>query len=141
MADKAAEAVSFRNKVRAGDLAGVRQMLKDGVDFAGKAKTHGEWTPLHTACWGSAKPQNDREIVEAILMAAQKAVAARPEFRGTVAFVPTQRFWRDETVSPSRQGYHWNSNAETYYLIGDGMGRSMLELVRPGGGDPRFDAR
>ena len=75
------------------------------------------------------------------LMAAQKAVAARPEFRGTVAFVPTQRFWRDETVSPSRQGYHWNSNAETYYLIGDGMGRSMLELVRRGGADPRPDAR
>ena len=75
------------------------------------------------------------------LMAAQKAVAARPEFRGTVAFVPTQRFWRDETVSPSRQGYHWNSNAETYYLIGDGMGRSMLELVRRDGADPRPDAR
>ena len=73
MADKAAEAVKFRNAVRAGDLAGVREMLKNGVDFAGKAKTHGEWTPLHTACWGSAKPQNDREIVEAILMAAQKA--------------------------------------------------------------------
>jgi alpha-galactosidase len=63
------------------------------------------------------------------LMAAQKAVAERPEFRGTVAFVPTRSFWRDETDSPSDQGYHWNSNAETYYLIGEAMGRAMLELV------------
>ena len=31
------------------------------------------WTPLHIACWGTVKPQYDREIVEAILMAALKA--------------------------------------------------------------------
>ena len=64
------------------------------------------------------------------LMAAQKAVAEKPEFRSTVAFVPTRSFWRDETESPSKQGYHWNSNAETYYLIGEGMGKAMLELLR-----------
>jgi alpha-galactosidase len=63
------------------------------------------------------------------LMAAQKAVAEKPEFRGTVAFVPTRSFWREETDSPSKQGYHWNSNAETYYLIGEAMGRAMLELA------------
>jgi hypothetical protein len=64
-------------------------------------------------------------------MAAQKAVAERPEFRGPVAFVATRSFWRDEENSPSKQGYRWNSNAETFYLIGDGMGRAMLELCRP----------
>lgn len=32
-----------------------------------------EWTPLHIACWGTVKPQYDREIVEAILVAALKA--------------------------------------------------------------------
>ncbi|MGA0286516.1 MAG: sialate O-acetylesterase [Phycisphaerales bacterium] len=63
------------------------------------------------------------------LMAAQKAVAEKPEFRGTVAFVPTRSFWRDETDSPSKQGYHWNSNAETYYLIGESMGRAMLGVL------------
>ena len=31
------------------------------------------WTPLHIACWGTVKPQYDREIVEAILVAALKA--------------------------------------------------------------------
>jgi hypothetical protein len=27
------------------------------------------------------------------------------------------------------QGYHWNTNAETYYLIGDAMGQAMLRLL------------
>lgn len=62
------------------------------------------------------------------LMAAQAAVAQKEEFRGNVAFVGTRDFYRAPDVSPSGQQYHWNSNAETYYLIGDGMGRAMLHL-------------
>lgn len=63
------------------------------------------------------------------LMAAQKAVAEVEEFRGNVGFVPTREFYRDREASPSGQSYHWNRNAETYFLIGDAMGRRMLELV------------
>ena len=62
------------------------------------------------------------------LMAAQAAVAEREEFQGNVAFVGTRDFYRSPEVSPSGQQYHWNSNAETYYLIGDGMGRAMVRL-------------
>lgn len=62
------------------------------------------------------------------LMKAQAAVAAYPEFKGNVAFVATRDFWRKEEQSPSRQGYHWNSNAESYYLIGEAMGRAMKKL-------------
>ncbi len=62
------------------------------------------------------------------LMAAQAAVAEREEFKGNVAFVGTKDFYRAPEVSPSGQQYHWNSNAETYYLIGDGMGRAMVRL-------------
>jgi alpha-galactosidase len=62
------------------------------------------------------------------LMKAQAAVADYEEFKGTVAFVGTKAFWRKEEVSPTRQGYHWNSNAETYYLIGEAMGTAMTEL-------------
>ena len=61
-------------------------------------------------------------------MKAQAAVAEYKEFQGNVAFVGTKDFWRDTTVSPSRQDYHWNSNAETYYLIGDAMGTAMKKL-------------
>ena len=63
------------------------------------------------------------------LMRAQAAVAAYPEFKGNVAFVETKSFYRPPEVSPSRQGYHWNSNAETYFLIGDAMGKAMLKLT------------
>ena len=62
------------------------------------------------------------------LMKAQAAAAGRPEFKGTIAFVKTQAFWRSEAESPSNQGYHWNSNAVTYYLIGDAMGEAMKGL-------------
>lgn len=63
------------------------------------------------------------------LMKAQAAVAERPEFKGNVAFVETKRFWRPADQSPSAQGYHWNSNAETYYLIGEAMGEAMKRLI------------
>ena len=66
------DAAMFRNKVRAGDLYSVRKMLAEGVDYSSPGKTMREWTPLHTACWGTAKPNNDREIIEAILTMASK---------------------------------------------------------------------
>lgn len=62
------------------------------------------------------------------LMKAQAAVATHPEFMGNVAFVGTRAFWRPVEESPSGQGYHWNTNAETYYLIGEAMGHAMLKL-------------
>ena len=62
------------------------------------------------------------------LMKAQAAVAKYAEFRGNVAFVGTRDFYRPKGESPSGQAYHWNSNAETYYLIGDAMGKAMLRL-------------
>ncbi|MBI1324884.1 sialate O-acetylesterase [bacterium] len=62
------------------------------------------------------------------LMKAQAAVAQYPEFQGNVAFVSTKAFWRDKEVSPTGQAYHWNTNAETYYLIGEAMGQAMKRL-------------
>jgi len=62
------------------------------------------------------------------LMKAQAAVAEHAEFKGNVAFVGTKAYWRPTEQSPSGQGYHWNSNAETYYLIGEAMGEAMSRL-------------
>ena len=64
------------------------------------------------------------------LMRAQAAVAEYEQFRGNVAFVETKDFYRPKEVSPSGQGYHWNTNAETYFLIGNGMGEAMVRLCR-----------
>lgn len=64
------------------------------------------------------------------LMRAQAAVPQYDEFRGNTAFVGTRTFWRPQEQSPSGQGYHWNTNAETYYLIGDAMAAAMLKLCQ-----------
>jgi alpha-galactosidase len=63
------------------------------------------------------------------ISAAQKAAAERPEFKGNVLYVETRGFFRPRELSPHGFGYHWNGNAETYYLIGEGMGKAMLELL------------
>jgi alpha-galactosidase len=62
------------------------------------------------------------------LMRAQAAVAEHEEFHGNVTFVGTKDFYRPAEESPSGQAYHWNSNAETYYLIGSAMGEAMKKL-------------
>ena len=66
------------------------------------------------------------------LMKAQAAVPQYEEFRGNVAFVATRDFYRPPEQSPSGQAYHWNSNAETYYRIGEAMGVAMLEMLAGG---------
>lgn len=76
---------------------------------------------------GGGAEQNQRALD---LMKGQAAVALKPEFKPNVAFVGTRAFWRPKELSPSDQGYHWNSNAETYFLIGDAMGRAMTDLLK-----------
>lgn len=70
------------------------------------------------------------------LRRAQAAAAARPEFRGTVLFVPTHDFVRKPEDSPNPgHGHHEFGNAETYFLVGDALGKAMKQLVPvvPGG--------
>jgi len=52
-----------------------------------------------------------------------------PEFAGNVLAVETRGFWRDVSVSPRNQGYHYNRNAETYMLVGDALGKGMIRLL------------
>ena len=77
--------------------------------------------------FGGRKQKIDRRLG---IIAAQHNVAKLPEFAGAVASVETRDFFRPPENSPSRQGYHWNSNAETYFLIGDAMARAMLKLLK-----------
>ena len=65
------------------------------------------------------------------LRKAQAAAAARPEFAGTVAFVPTHDFVRKPEDSPnSGHGHHEFGNAETYFLVGDALGKGMVRLLK-----------
>ncbi len=61
---------------------------------------------------------------------AQRAAASRDEFKGTVAFAPTADFARPADQSPNvGHGHHWFGNAESYFLIGDALGKEMLKLL------------
>ncbi|MFN7021651.1 MAG: sialate O-acetylesterase [Phycisphaerales bacterium] len=66
------------------------------------------------------------------LRRAQAAAAAHPDFRGNVAFVPTRHFVRAPEDSPNPgHGHHEFGNAETYFLVGDALGKGMVDLLRP----------
>ena len=60
---------------------------------------------------------------------AQLAAAARPEFKGNAVCVETRDCFRPMEESPSGAVFHWNENAETYFLIGDAMGKAMIKLI------------
>jgi hypothetical protein len=64
------------------------------------------------------------------LRKAQAAAAARPEFNGNVHFVKTRDFVRKPEDSPNPgHGHHEFGNAETYFLVGDALGKGMLALL------------
>ncbi len=76
------------------------------------------------------------------LRKAQASAAARPEFQGTVQFVETRDFVRKPEDSPNPgHGHHEFGNAETYFLVGDALGKGMIKLLEgnnssAGGGIP-----
>ena len=65
------------------------------------------------------------------LRKAQAAAAASPKLgKGTVSFVKTTPFARPKELSPNiGHGHHWFGNAESYFLIGDALGRAMVKLL------------
>ena len=64
------------------------------------------------------------------LRRAQAQAAARPEFKGTVSFVATPDFVRRPEDSPNPgYGHHEFGNAETYFLVGDALGKGMKSLL------------
>ncbi len=77
-----------------------------------------------TGAWVKAEGGWDK------LRKAQAAAAARPEFAGNVVFVPTHDFVRKAEDSPNTgHGHHEFGNAETYFLVGDALGKAMVKLV------------
>ncbi len=50
------------------------------------------------------------------------------DFIGNVLTVETRDYWREVAASSKEQGYHYNRNAETYYLVGEALGRGMAKL-------------
>ncbi len=88
---------------------------------------------------GSVEKSGRRFLIREAQANAAKA------FSKTATCVETGEFFRPVDQSPSKQGYHWNSNAETYYLVGEAMGLAMQKLLgasKPKAKGPkRFEAR
>ena len=85
--------------------------------------------------WGRDESQR-QEFLAALqkVQEAQWAVAQRPEFQGSVATAETRDFWRPrEEHGGHGTETHWMANGESYWLIGESMGREMIRLLAPGG--------
>lgn len=66
----------------------------------------------------------------AMLRKAQASAASKPEFKGNVLFVETHDFVRKPEESPNPgHGHHEFGNAETYFLVGDALGKGMVKLL------------
>lgn len=64
---------------------------------------------------------------------AQAVIADMPEFKGNVTFVKTAQFARPAKESPNvSHGHHWCGNAESYFLVGDALGKAMKKLLQAG---------
>ena len=63
----------------------------------------------------------------------QEAVAPHKKHPGlteTATSVDTRGFKRTTEQSPSHFGYHWNHSVESHFLVGDAMGKAMVELLK-----------
>lgn len=66
-----------------------------------------------------------------IFRKAQRAGVEHKDVAGPAVFVPTRAFLRNPEDSPNTgHGHHWFGNAESYFLIGDAIGRAMLPLLK-----------
>jgi Carbohydrate esterase, sialic acid-specific acetylesterase len=77
--------------------------------------------------WGGweNKQADQLKVIEA-----QLAVPLRPEFKGSAATVETRDFWRaQDKFGGNNQAIHWNGNGESYWLVGEAMGRAMVKLL------------
>jgi hypothetical protein len=57
--------------------------------------------------------------------------AKHPEFAGTVATVDSRPFDYGEALGVRNEGYHWNWNSESYYYIGEGLGKAIMAMSPP----------
>ena len=66
------------------------------------------------------------------LVEAQRNVAdpvKHPEFAGNVSTVKTTQFDYGILLGTSTEGYHWNWSGESYFNIGESMGKAMMSLI------------
>eukprot|EP00980_Cylindrotheca_fusiformis_P021785 scaffold8614_cov85-Cylindrotheca_fusiformis.AAC.2 len=104
----------------------------DGWEHQGQGRSPADcWdgpnaTKIHCHCDGG-----DRQCRRIDIMLSQIAAAnltKHPELECCVEAIETRNFWRPGDFSPSHQGFHFNHNAETMYLIGKAMAEGMNRI-------------
>lgn len=76
------------------------------------------------------KDGHDLPAAAIAIRKAQADAAARPEFKGSVLCVETRDFVRKPEDSPNPgHGHHEFGNAETYFLVGDALGKGIKKLL------------
>ena len=64
------------------------------------------------------------------VIAAQLGLPTRPEFKGAAVTVETRDFYRpQDPFGGNKQTIHWHANGESYWLVGEAMGRAMVKLL------------
>ena len=102
--------------------------------YPGKIKTKAPFVVATCGFNGSSASGNRLKVVNAQL--AVSNASKYPEFAGNVKSMDTRGYWRDVSVSPNtKQDYHYWRNAETFMLVGDALGRGMIDLLGPAAGN------
>jgi hypothetical protein len=77
--------------------------------------------------------KDDQKEAIGKIIAAQLALPTRPEFKGSAATTETRDFYRpQEPFGGNKQTIHWHGNGESYWLVGEAMGRDMVKLLEKG---------
>jgi alpha-galactosidase len=85
---------------------------------------------IATIGFGGWKMAGPHKTVAAAQLAVSGEKGKYPKFKGNVKTVETRGFWRATEVSPRNQDFHYNQNAETYMLVGEALGKGMIELQK-----------
>ena len=77
--------------------------------------------------------KDEQKVAIGKILAAQLTLPTRPEFKGAAATTETRDFYRpQDPFGGNKQTIHWHGNGESYWLVGDAMGRDMVKLLEKG---------
>ncbi|MHC4503329.1 MAG: sialate O-acetylesterase [Planctomycetota bacterium] len=97
--------------------------------------------------FGCGGPNAKSGSGSALIREAQKAVAAKPEFKGNVILAETAKYWDEEANTLCRKGvwktdperfyaiaserpYHYLGSGKMMYQMGNSFGEGMIELLK-----------
>jgi hypothetical protein len=84
---------------------------------------------LSTIAFGGRKIAGNGLTIVKAQLAVSGDKGKYPDFKGNVKAFDALKFWQPGRRSPGGGGHHYNGNALTYMDVGNGLGKSMIELL------------